>query len=284
MPPGTRVMVAFPLRRSGRVSHREVVENLRSLGFVRVLADGEPAELSELLEEEDDPAQPDLAQAREVMVVVDRIKVPDGPERDWRERLADSLATCFREGEGEAAVVPFCAPRRVRAERTAYRRHRHPSLHRVLPLSEPPRPDLPQAAAQALLVQQSLRELPGVHGLRRHPGVRCRAGGSRPGALARRGRGGPLVEAALREGEAGAAPVCARRGSLQLHALEGSAARLPRRGALRQGLVPRGDGLSGLEGAEALQAVHPHLPAPIPASAAVPGGAAVRGCGPRRAG
>ena len=110
MPPGTRVMVAFPLRRSGRVSHREVVENLRSLGFVRVLADGEPAELSELLEEEDDPPQPDLAQAREVMVVVDRIKVPDGPERDWRERLADSLATCFREGEGEAAVFPS-APR-----------------------------------------------------------------------------------------------------------------------------------------------------------------------------
>ena len=114
MPAGTRVMVAFPLRRSGRVSHREVVENLRSLGFVRVLADGEPAELSELLGGEGpdadpgpaEPAGPDLAESREVMVVVDRMKVPDAPDRAWRERLADSLGTCFREGEGEAAVVP----------------------------------------------------------------------------------------------------------------------------------------------------------------------------------
>ncbi|MYJ69875.1 MAG: excinuclease ABC subunit A, partial [Gemmatimonadetes bacterium] len=45
LPPGTRFMVAFPLRRSGQVSHRQVAENLRALGFARVLADGVPAEL-----------------------------------------------------------------------------------------------------------------------------------------------------------------------------------------------------------------------------------------------
>ena len=130
LPAGTRVMVAFPLRRSGRVTHREVVENLRSLGFVRVLADGMPAELSELLGDGPDQAPafgprsgaaadqepgaaplpctsgPDLAESHEVMVVVDRIKVPEDPGRAWRERLADSMATCFREGEGEAAVIP----------------------------------------------------------------------------------------------------------------------------------------------------------------------------------
>ncbi|MYA10110.1 MAG: excinuclease ABC subunit UvrA, partial [Gemmatimonadetes bacterium] len=49
LPPGTRFMVAFPLRRSGQVSHRQVAENLRALGFARVLADGVPAELEELL-------------------------------------------------------------------------------------------------------------------------------------------------------------------------------------------------------------------------------------------
>jgi len=99
LPPGDRFLVAFPLNRSGRVSHELVVENLRALGFVRVLADGVVAELAEA-------AVPDLAAAREVMVVVDRLKVPSAPDRNWTDRLADSIATCFREGEGEAAMVP----------------------------------------------------------------------------------------------------------------------------------------------------------------------------------
>ena len=38
--------------------------------------------------------------------MVDRIKVMTAPDRGWKDRLADSLATCFREGEGEARVVP----------------------------------------------------------------------------------------------------------------------------------------------------------------------------------
>ena len=106
--PGTRAMLAFPLARSGRVSHRLVAENLRSLGFVRVLADGAAAELSDLLAPEAEPGVtvPDLAASREVLVVVDRIKVPEDPDRSWTDRVADSLATSFREGEGEAMVVP----------------------------------------------------------------------------------------------------------------------------------------------------------------------------------
>ena len=127
LPAGTRFMVAFPLRRSGQVSHRQVAENLRALGFARVLADGVAAELEEVLEGEasegplgdqvagtppgerqatEAPAVPDLALSRKVMVVVDRMKVPEELERGWGERLADSLATCFREGEGEAVVIP----------------------------------------------------------------------------------------------------------------------------------------------------------------------------------
>ncbi|MCY4574966.1 MAG: excinuclease ABC subunit A [Gemmatimonadetes bacterium] len=126
LPAGTRFMVAFPLRRSGQVSHLQVAENLRALGFARVLADGVPAELEEVLgaegearegprAAEDSPGRrvateaaplPDLAASREVMVVVDRMKVPEEPDPTWGERLADSLATCFQEGEGEAAVIP----------------------------------------------------------------------------------------------------------------------------------------------------------------------------------
>ncbi|MDE2763502.1 MAG: excinuclease ABC subunit UvrA [Gemmatimonadota bacterium] len=131
LPAGARLMIAFPLSRSGRVSHRLVAGNLRSLGFARVLADGAPAELSELLAPEAEPGVtvPDLAASREVLVVVDRIKAVSKPDRGWRDRLADSLATCFREGEGEAVVVP-AAPEGAGALRfsEAFRCPRHPGV------------------------------------------------------------------------------------------------------------------------------------------------------------
>src|SRR5690606_13849581 len=45
LPDGSRIIVAFPLPVSARASHRLVVENLRALGFHRVLVDGETVEL-----------------------------------------------------------------------------------------------------------------------------------------------------------------------------------------------------------------------------------------------
>lgn len=129
LPAGTRAMIAFPLARSGRVSHRLVAENLRSLGFARVLADGVPGELSDLLAPEAEPGAnvPDLAASREVLVVVDRIKVVGNPEPGWADRVADSLATCFREGEGEAIVVSAGAgPTEPLRFSEAFRCARHP--------------------------------------------------------------------------------------------------------------------------------------------------------------
>lgn len=66
------------------------------MGFMRVLVDGVLTDLGEEAEEETD-----LTQAREILVVVDRLKV----KAESRDRLADSLGTCFAEGEGEARVV-----------------------------------------------------------------------------------------------------------------------------------------------------------------------------------
>ncbi|MDE2794897.1 MAG: excinuclease ABC subunit UvrA [Gemmatimonadota bacterium] len=129
LPPGTRAMIGFPLSRSGRVSHQLVAENLRSAGFARVLADGVPAELSDLLAPEAEPGDtvPDLAASREVLVVVDRIKVTESPDRSWTDRVADSLATCFREGEGEAMVVPAdSGARQPLRFSEAFRCPRHP--------------------------------------------------------------------------------------------------------------------------------------------------------------
>ena len=100
--PGTRLVIAFPLARSGRVSHDALVRNLRAMGFVRAQADGEIVELDDLA---GGGSAPDLAKADSVRVVVDRVKVPAVPSADWSDRLADSLAACFREGEGEAVVL-----------------------------------------------------------------------------------------------------------------------------------------------------------------------------------
>lgn len=137
LPPETRLLVAFPLNRSGRVSHATIAGNLRALGFSRVLADGEAAELSDLLaaapeedaaaSEEDTAApDPDLAAAREVMVVVDRLKVPRPVGQSWKDRLADSIATCFREGEGEAVVIPVGRPGEAIRFSEQFRCPRHP--------------------------------------------------------------------------------------------------------------------------------------------------------------
>ncbi|HEX6940546.1 MAG TPA: excinuclease ABC subunit UvrA [Longimicrobiales bacterium] len=101
LPDGTRIMVTFPLPRSARASHARVVENLRALGFMRVLVEGEVLDLDG--PEAGTPAGlgHDLTGIDEVLVVVDRLVVRE----DVGERLADSLATAFHEGEGEAVVV-----------------------------------------------------------------------------------------------------------------------------------------------------------------------------------
>ena len=103
---GVRILVTFPLKLSERVTHSLVVENLRAMGFLRVLADGEMVDLGST-DPVDRPSDgPDLTQARELLVVVDRLKVAS----DVRDRLADSLGTCFVEGDGEAVVVLATGP------------------------------------------------------------------------------------------------------------------------------------------------------------------------------
>ena len=69
-----RVQVCFPLPPVARLTHPTVVENLRALGFVRVLVDGILMHLDEL------PVDLDLTRAGELLVVVDRLV--SGPARD----------------------------------------------------------------------------------------------------------------------------------------------------------------------------------------------------------
>jgi excinuclease ABC subunit A len=90
-----RVQIAFPLPATARVTHAGTVENLRALGFVRLLVDGAPYHLDDL------PATVDFATAGEVLVVVDRLATT----ADQEGRLSQSISTAFDEGEGIALAL-----------------------------------------------------------------------------------------------------------------------------------------------------------------------------------
>ena len=100
LPEGTRFHVAAPLRLSKEVTHDVVIENLRAQGFVRVAVDGAVKHLDELAVD-----GTDVTRAKELLVVVDRLVVGD----EARSRLADAVATAFREGDGDAAIL-FASP------------------------------------------------------------------------------------------------------------------------------------------------------------------------------
>ena len=121
-PSGTRIQVAFPLPMSERVTHALVISNLRAMGFVRVLADGVALDVS--VAEADDIAAlgVDVTSAKELLVIVDRLKV----DREETGRLADSLGTCFVEGDGEAVVVVAEPPKGVPARLCFTERFRCP--------------------------------------------------------------------------------------------------------------------------------------------------------------
>ena len=99
LPKGSRIQITFPLPLSSEVSDELISENLRTLGFIRVIADGREVYLGEATTGGE--GQPPLTSSEELLVVVDRLKVGGAS----RARLADSLGTAFAEGEGEAVVL-----------------------------------------------------------------------------------------------------------------------------------------------------------------------------------
>ncbi|HXE56860.1 MAG TPA: excinuclease ABC subunit UvrA [Gemmatimonadales bacterium] len=91
-----RFQVTFPLAPAARRAHDATAENLRALGFVRLLVDGAAVDLA------DGGGLPDLARAAEVLVVVDRLTTASPGAAG---RAAEAVATAFQEGEGIALVL-----------------------------------------------------------------------------------------------------------------------------------------------------------------------------------
>ena len=105
-PAETRIEILAPLVRGRKGEFRDLLEDVRRRGFVRVRVDGETYDLADV------PAL-NRRQNHDIAVVVDRVVVR---EKD-RARLADSVETALRASDGLVEVV------------------RHPSMESVL-LSE----------------------------------------------------------------------------------------------------------------------------------------------------
>ena len=88
-PAGTRMQILAPLVRGRKGEHHRILEEIRKAGFVRVRVDGQVREVSEDI-------KLDKNRKHSLEVVVDRIVLR--PEQ--RQRLADSLETALKLGEG----------------------------------------------------------------------------------------------------------------------------------------------------------------------------------------
>ncbi|OGT46477.1 MAG: excinuclease ABC subunit A [Gammaproteobacteria bacterium RIFCSPHIGHO2_12_FULL_41_20] len=102
LPEDTKIMVLAPVIRERKGEHLEVLQELRTQGFVRARIDGHLVEL-------DQAPKLDLRKKHTIDVVVDRIKV----RPDVRLRLAESFETALRLSDGIAAIGWMDEPRRA---------------------------------------------------------------------------------------------------------------------------------------------------------------------------
>ena len=93
---GTRLEVLAPLVRGRKGEFKDVFEDMRRKGFVRVRVDGETYEL-------ESPPKLNRYENHDVSVIVDRLVVRE----EDRSRLADSIETALRTADGVVEVVEY---------------------------------------------------------------------------------------------------------------------------------------------------------------------------------
>ncbi|HTY21753.1 MAG TPA: excinuclease ABC subunit UvrA [Desulfomonilaceae bacterium] len=93
LPMGARIHLLAPIVSGRKGEYQKELQHLAREGFVRVKIDGEPRDLSEEI-------KLDKNKKHNIDVVVDRLVIKEGMEK----RLADSLETAVRMGQGTAVV------------------------------------------------------------------------------------------------------------------------------------------------------------------------------------
>jgi excinuclease ABC subunit A len=99
-PEDSRWMLLAPVVSERKGEHVQVLDDLRSQGFIRARIDGEVYEL-------DEPPRLDLRRKHSIEVVVDRFKV----RPDLAVRLAESFETALKLADGIALVVSMDDPK-----------------------------------------------------------------------------------------------------------------------------------------------------------------------------
>ncbi|MFH0830909.1 MAG: excinuclease ABC subunit UvrA, partial [Parcubacteria group bacterium] len=94
LPANTRVMVMAPLVRDRKGEHRDVFAKITKGGFVRVRLNNIVMELEEAVDK-----KLDKQKKHSIDVVVDRLTI-EGEGQDDRPRIADSVETALKLGEG----------------------------------------------------------------------------------------------------------------------------------------------------------------------------------------
>jgi excinuclease ABC subunit A len=100
LPAASRILLLAPKIGDRKGEHQDVLDKAKKAGFTRVRIDGAEFTLDQPV-----PALNKKVKHR-IEIVVDRLVVKDDPA--LRTRLADSVETCLREGEGRM-VVAFAA-------------------------------------------------------------------------------------------------------------------------------------------------------------------------------
>ncbi|MFZ5805049.1 MAG: excinuclease ABC subunit UvrA [Acidobacteriota bacterium] len=95
LPAGTRFLVLAPLTQAKKGEHRKLFEQMAREGFVRARVNGEIIEVAT-------PPELDKKKKHTIEVVVDRLEV----RQDLAQRLADSLETALRVGDGLVRIAP----------------------------------------------------------------------------------------------------------------------------------------------------------------------------------
>ena len=96
MPEDSKLMILAPVIRDRKGEHLQVVDTMRSQGFIRLRVDGTVYDI-------DDVPALDKKRKHQIDVVVDRFKVKPGLE----QRLAESFETALSLADGIALVAPM---------------------------------------------------------------------------------------------------------------------------------------------------------------------------------
>ena len=106
METGTKFMIMAPLVYGRKGEHKDIIENMRRSGYVRMLVDGE----LRMLEEE---IVLDKKKKHRLSVVIDRMSVRDGIQ----QRLSDSVETALKLADGVMEVQVIGGETKVYSEK-----------------------------------------------------------------------------------------------------------------------------------------------------------------------